>query len=91
MTFAAQNAECVAVYYHDRGQNQQAAEYYLKAAEYYRAGGTGNADNAASVLYSAVDAFVAAGMMGDARVTANLLVELYPDTKQGKKVMNLLK
>ncbi len=91
MTFAAQNAECVAVYYHDRGQNQQAAEYYLKAAEYYRAGGTGNADNAASVLYSAVDAFVAAGMTGDARVTANLLVELYPDTKQGKKVMNLLK
>ncbi len=91
MLNAAANAEYVAGYYYSQGQNAKAAEYYLKAAEYYRASGSKDSDRAASVLYSAVDAFMAAGMTGDARVTANLLVELYPDTKQGQKVMNLLK
>ena len=91
MLNAAKNAEYVAGYYYNQGQNSLAAESYLKAAEYYRAGGSQDTDKAAGALYSAVDAFMAAGMTGDARVTANLLVELYPDTKQGKKVMDLLK
>ena len=91
MLNAARNSEYVAGYYYNQGQNSQAAESYLKAAEYYRAGGSQDTDKAAGALYSAVDAFMAAGMTGDARVTANLLVELYPDTKQGKKVMDLLK
>ena len=38
-----------------------------------------------------MSAFWAAGLKGDAEVTAKLLVELYPDTKQGSKVMNLIK
>ena len=91
MLIADANAEYVAGYYYSQGQSAKAAEYYLKAAEYYRAGGSGDKDRAASVLYSAVDSFVSAGMTGDARVTANLLVELYPETKQAQKVMNLLK
>ena len=91
MYYAAQNADFVAEYYYNQSQSKKAAEYYLKAAEYYRSSGQDRDDKAAAALYSAVDSFVSAGLKGDARVTANLLVELYPDTKQGKKVMNLLK
>ena len=91
MYYAAQNADFAAGYYYNQSQSKKAAEYYLKAAEYYRASGQDKDDKAAAALYSAVDSFVSAGLKGDAQVTANLLVELYPDTKQGKKVMNLLK
>ena len=91
MYYAAQNADFVASYYYNSSQPQKAAEYYLKAAEYYRKSGQDKDDKAAAALYSATDSFVSAGLNGDARDTANLLVELYPETKQGKKVMNLLK
>ena len=91
MYYAAQNADFVADYYYNLQQSQKAAEYYLKAAEYYRASGQDKDDKAAAALYSAVDSFVSAGLKGDAREIANLLIELYPETKQGKKVMNLLK
>ena len=91
MYYAAQNADFVALYYYNSGESKKAAEYYLKAAEYYRASGRDDKDKAAAALYSATDAFMAAGLRGDAEVTAKLLVELYPGTKQGSKVMNLIK
>ena len=91
MYYAAQNADFVAGYYYKAGESKKAAEYYLKAAEYYRKSGSDDSDKAAAALYSATDAFMAAGLRGDAEVTAKLLVELYPDTKQGSKVMNLIK
>ena len=91
MYYAAQNADFVAGYYYKAGESKKAAEYYLKAAEYYRASGRDDTDKAAAALYSATDAFMAAGLRGDAEVTAKLLVELYPGTKQGSKVMNLIK
>ena len=91
MYYAAQNADFAAGYYHKSGEPKKAAEYYLKAAEYYRASGRDDTDKAAAALYSATDAFMAAGLRGDAEVTAKLLVELYPNTKQGSKVMNLIK
>ena len=91
MYYAAQNADFVAGYYYKAGESKKAAEYYLKAAEYYRASGRDETDRAAAALYSATDSFMAAGLRGDAEVTAKLLVELYPDTKQGSKVMNLIK
>ncbi len=87
---AAQNADLIAAYYFNSGNSKKAAEYYLKAAEYYRSSSQDSQDKAASALYSAVDAFIAAGLRGDAEVTAKLLIELYPRTKQGQKVMNLL-
>ena len=88
---AAENAAFVAEYYYNKGQSQNAAEYYLKAAQYYRSSPDDESEKAAAALYSAVDSFVAAGLNGDARVTAELLVDLYPQTKQGQKVMNLIK
>jgi len=91
MYYAAQNADFVAGYYYNAAQSAKAAEYYLKAAEYYRLSGQDGDNAAAAALYSAVDSFVAAGLKGDAQVTAKLLIELYPQTKQGQKVMNLLK
>lgn len=90
MYYAALNADYLALYNERAGESKKAAEYYLKAAEYYRAGGD-ESDKAAAALYSATAAFMAAGLRGDAQVTAKLLVELYPDTKQGSKVMNLVK
>ena len=81
----------MAAYNDKAGQSKKAAEYYLKAAEYYRASGRDDNDKAAAALYSATAAFMAAGLRGDAQVTAKLLVELYPQTKQGKKVMDLVK
>ena len=89
--YAAQNSDVVAGYYDKKGESKKAAEYYLKAAEYYRASGRDDSDRAAAALYSATASFMAAGLRGDAEVTAKLLVDLYPDTKQGSKVMNLLK
>ena len=91
MYYAARNADFAADYYYKAGESKKAAEYYLKAAEYYRSSGRDDTDKAAAALYSATDSFMAAGLRGDAEVTAKLLVELYPDTKQGSKVMNLLK
>ena len=91
MYYAAQNADFAAEYNYKAGESKKAAEYYLKAAEYYRASGRDDTDKAAAALYSATDAFISAGLKGDAEVTAKLLVELYPDTKQGSRVMNLLK
>ena len=91
MYYAAQNADFVAAYNDKAGQSKKAAEYYLKAAEYYRASGRDDTDKAAAALYSATAAFMSAGLRGDALVTAKLLVELYPQTKQGKKVMDLVK
>ena len=91
MYYAAQNADFVAGYYYKAGESKKAAEYYLKAAENYRASGSSDSEKAAAALYSATDAFMAAGLRGDAEATAKLLVELYPNTKQGSKVMNLLK
>ena len=91
MYYAAQNADIVAQYNDKAGESGKAAEYYLKAAEYYRASGRDSTGRAAAALYSATAAFVSAGLTGDAQVTAKLLVELYPETKQGKKVMDLVK
>ena len=91
MYYAAQNADFLAGYYYRSGESKKAAEYYLKAAEYYRSSGQDDSDKAAAALYSATDSFIAAGLRGDAEATAKALVELYPDTKQAGKVMNLLK
>lgn len=91
MYYAAQNADFLAGYYYKSGESKKAAEYYLKAAEYYRSSGQDDSDKAAAALYSATDSFIAAGLRGDAEATAKALVELYPDTKQAGKVMNLLK
>lgn len=88
--YAAQNAYFAASYYREHGEDLKAAEKYLKAAEYFRLSGMDDSDNAAGALYSATEAFVAAGLKGDAEVTAKLLVELYPSTKQGQKVLKLI-
>ena len=87
--YAAQNAEVVADYYRTEFENSSAAEYYLKSAGFYRS--AGNENKAASVLYSAVEAFVAADSFGDAVQTANLLKELYPKSRYAQRVDNLLK
>lgn len=61
-----------------------AANYYLEAAEYFRA--NNESEEAASALYNAVDAFINAQMKADATETAELLKKLYPKSKQAQSV-----
>lgn len=89
LQFAAENAEFVADYYRQQQKLADAAKFYLKAAQYYRS--TDNSQKAASSLYSAAEAFVADGYIGDAEETAALLKELYPDTRYAERVGELLK
>lgn len=88
--YAAQNAEFIAEYYRKNQENIKSADYYLKAAEYYR-NVAGEDANAASVLYGAAEAFVAAGLKADARETSELLIELYPQSQQAKRVVDIIK
>lgn len=81
---AASNAEFIADYERRNGQNKKAAQMYLRAAEYYR--GVKNEQGAAGSLYGAAEAFTAEGLIGDARETAKLLKELYPDSVQAQRV-----
>ena len=81
---AAFNAEFVAEYSRKNGENKKAAETYLKAAEYYR--NVKDNSGAAAALYGAAEAFAADGLYGDARETAALLKELYPQSIQAERV-----
>lgn len=81
---AAYNAEFIAEYDRKNGNNKKAAETYLKAAEFYRS--VKNSSGAAASLYGAAEAFAADGLMGDARETASLLKELYPQSIQAERV-----
>ena len=81
---AAYNAEFIAEYSRKNGENKKSAEMYLKAAEYYR--NVKNDGGAASALYGAAEAFAAEGLIGDARETASLLKELYPESIQAERV-----
>lgn len=87
--YGAENSEFAASYYAKNSNAKQSAEFYLKAAAFYRT--AGNSQKAAASLYSAADSFMTASMKGDAQETAKLLVQLYPETKQAKKVMDLVK
>ncbi len=81
---AAYNAEFIAEYSRKNGDNKKAAQMYLKAAEYYRS--VKNSSGAAASLYGAAEAFAAEGLAGDARETASLLKELYPESIQAERV-----
>ena len=81
---AAYNAEFIAEYTRRKGENKKAAEMYLKAAEYYRS--VKNSSGAATALYGAAEAFAADGLKGDARETAALLKELYPQSIQAEHI-----
>lgn len=81
---AAYNAEFIAEYSRRKEENKKAAEMYLKAAEYYR--NVKNESGAAAALYGAAEAFAAQGLAGDARETAALLKELYPQSIQAERV-----
>lgn len=81
---AAYNAEFIAEYSRKNGENKKAAQMYLKAAEYYRS--VKNEGGAAAALYGAAEAFAAEGLAGDARETAALLKELYPQSIQAERV-----
>ena len=82
--YAAQNSEILGHAYKSQQKNKQSAEMFLKSAKFYRI--CGKNDEATSAMYSAYDAFLAAGMKADANATAKQLKELYPSSRQAKNV-----
>lgn len=86
---AAINALILAEYFYEQNRKGEAAEKYLKAAEYSRL--NGDDEKAAFSLYTAAECFVHLGKKGNATETANLLKELYPDSKYTSAVRSLLK
>ena len=92
--YMAGNADFIANYYRKSEQNKLSAQMYLKAAEYYRLSedsDSAKVSKAAAALYSAAEAFMAADLQGDAKATAQLLVKLYPGSKQAERVKAIVK
>lgn len=86
---AAANALILAEYFYEENRKAEAAEKYLKAAEYSRL--NGDDEKAAFSLYTATECFVHLGKKGDANETAALLKQLYPESKYSTAVRSLLK
>ena len=60
----------------------------MTAARYARKAGL--AEVAARALYGAAEAFDAAGKKGDAKVTVENLIELYPESSYARNSVKLL-
>lgn len=88
---AAQNAEFIANYERQNQNNEVAAQMYLKAAQLYRKTTESKEKEVASVLYGAVEAFKAAGLLSDAEDTSNLLLKLYPDSNYAASAQALVR
>ncbi len=88
----ASMAECALIigeYKSENYENEEASKIFLQAAELFRK--TDNPAKAAASLYNAVVSFVAVNQDADAKATADLLKELYPQSVQAKRVNALLK
>ena len=72
-----------------QGKNQKSAEEYLEATVGFRKAGMN--EEAARSLYSAAEAFDAAGKKGDAKATAETLKQLYPDSIYVKEAEKLIR
>ena len=77
--YAAKNAAYLAGVYRAEGAAQKAADTYLAAAQYART--AGDDETAGRSLYGAVEAFDAAGKLGDAKATYESLETLYPKSR----------
>lgn len=86
ITFAAENAEFIADYQRKNQNFYDAAQNYLKAAQFYR---TFDDAKSAVTLYSAVEAFLAGDFHSDAEEVSKMLKNLYPDSRQAQRVDRL--
>lgn len=84
--YAAENAEFIADYYRKNQNAKEAAQAYLKSAEFYK---TFDDSKSATALYSAAEAFLAGNFAADANEVAKLLKELYPQSRQAQRVDRL--
>ena len=84
----AQNTSLIADYARKNNDGKSAAQGYLDAAAAYRA--CGNSEKAAESLYSATEAFTAAKLKGDAKETAKVLKELYPQSHYAVSVDRII-
>ncbi len=73
----------------NKRENEQSARTYLKGARYYKA--SGNLNQSARCMYGAAEAFDAAGMSGDSKLTVEALIENYPDSLWVEKARSFVK
>lgn len=76
-TYAASNQVILAQSYRNNGDNKNAADAFLTAAQYARM--ADDSSLACRCLYGAVEAFDSEGFTGDTRETYELMKQLYPD------------
>lgn len=86
--YKAQNYENLAHYYKNKNEYKNAADMFLQATEFYR---VTDKIKPAETLYLGTECFNLAGMFSDAEETAQLLINLYPNTEYAKNVKKLQK
>ena len=86
--YKAQNYENLAHYYKNKSDYKKAADMFLQATEFYR---VTDKIKPAETLYLGTECFNLAGMLSDAEETAQLLINLYPNTDYAKNVKKLQK
>ena len=86
--YKAQNYENLAHYYKNKSDYKKAADMFLQATEFYR---VTDKIKPAETLYLGTECFNLAGMLSDAEETAQLLINLYPNTGYAKNVKKLQK
>ena len=86
--YKAQNYENLAHYYKNKSDYKKAADMFLQATEFYR---VTDKIKPAETLYLGTECFNLAGMLSDAEETAQLLINLYPNTDYAKNVKKIQK
>lgn len=88
-SYAAENELILAQTLRNRGQNKQAAEEFLKAAQYARM--CNKNETVCRALYGAVESFDAEGMYGDAKEAFETMNKMYPENEYTKQAQHIVK
>ncbi len=87
-SYAASNQVILAQSYRNSGDNKNAADAFLTAAQYARM--ADNSSLACRCLYGAVEAFDSEGLTGDTRESYELMKQLYPDDEYTKLAQHIV-
>lgn len=87
--YAAANEIILAQTLRNRGENKQAAEEFLKAAQYAKM--CGRSETVCRALYGAVEAFDAEGIYGDAKEAYETMNSMYPENEYTKQAQHIVK
>ena len=87
-SYAASNQVILAQSYRNNGDNKNAADAFLTAAQYAKM--ADDSSLACRCLYGAVEAFDSEGLTGDTREAYELMKQLYPDDEYTKLAQHIV-